>query len=622
MNLNYKKTTLISLFYFLLLSIYIYLFHFLFWKSFLPIQEGWFHVYSHLISSGEIPYKQFSLFIQPLYIYLVHGLCVIFGNKIIVMRTYGLIERIALACVIFSLYKKFTKNSTALTATILTIVFYTSPVTDVIYGYYQTCLLFVILSGLVISLYVKKRSVDKKSALKLIFFSGTLSGIAFITKQSTGMVVPFILLIYIFLFECSLKNSLKSHCVLYLLGFILPFSFTILFLYEKGALYAYFHQVWMHGASSKGGITTVLFGAFINSYQPFLKQLPFAFIIVLLISIKKKIITKDSTCFKSIVLDFMQAIFLFSAIFFAYIFKNMPLKYSTEFFSLKASYVFFIVEIMYLLSFVFLYENFKSGGKYEYALRFFGVTLASAIIYAHGMSGTYEVQAVIFALGLLYIFIYDIKLPFNRIKNFLMLLLVFLMVICTIIQRYNFPYYWWGWGSLPIRSDNRAPEKILPAQFKGMNISLPTANMYNTIINIIQKNTKPGDTIYEFPFMPIFYLISDRYPHTFSIVDYYDVCSDQCALMDLKTIKLSHPKVIIIDHFPESAIKLHEELFRGGKKSAQRKIIGALNQFIKKDHYTLVYTAPTNFNYEGHPFLLEVWVQKYRNIIIHPPLCH
>ena len=55
-------------YFFILLAIGIVQFYFSshFWNKYLPLTEGWWHVYARWISEGRIPYRDFELLTPPL----------------------------------------------------------------------------------------------------------------------------------------------------------------------------------------------------------------------------------------------------------------------------------------------------------------------------------------------------------------------------------------------------------------------------------------------------------------------------------------------------------------------------------------------------------------------------
>ena len=120
--------------------------------------------------------------------------------------------------------------------------------------------------------------------------------------------------------------------------------------------------------------------------------------------------------------------------------------------------------------------------------------------------------------------------------------------------------------------------------------------------SIVERDTEPGDSIYTFPNIPIFYLLTDRYPDTFGIVSWFDVEPDNFAVDDAQRIRESPPKVIIYLDVPEFVWEAHEEGFRGGEMSGQRMIKEAIVYLTSSGNYELeaTYDVPDGYT-------LSVW---------------
>ena len=181
-------------------------------------------------------------------------------------------------------------------------------------------------------------------------------------------------------------------------------------------------------------------------------------------------------------------------------------------------------------------------------------------------------------------------------------LLAGLLICLSLLQHINYPYIWWGWASPAVRfSTAKSQLKAL----HGIYASPYTVKVVDEITALIQKNSSPLDTVYVFPHMPIFYWLANRYPATWALTDFFDVCPDVCAKEDAKRIKYHPPKVVVVQDFTREAWHAHEYVFRKGKLSGQRDIMQAIHQLIRQYAYKEVAVYPSTMP----GFTIHVWVR-------------
>src|SRR5437016_9805394 len=83
-------------------------FQFTYFNRFLPIEDGWFIEYARQAESGKVMYRDFHVFIQPVYALIFQGLVHFFGYSLIVPRYYGLVERLLLVGTSYVLFSQIT----------------------------------------------------------------------------------------------------------------------------------------------------------------------------------------------------------------------------------------------------------------------------------------------------------------------------------------------------------------------------------------------------------------------------------------------------------------------------------------------------------------------------------
>ena len=156
MSLNtreHRKSTMLGLFAVIAVAA---MYHLVFFNRVFPIQEGWFSCIAHEMLSGRTPYKDFYLFLQPLYPLEITGLTSLFGDSFITFRIVGMVERLLLVAILYLMLKRILTARHAMVITLASLAVYASHTTDVIYSYYQTCLFFGLLSAYLLLTYLER----------------------------------------------------------------------------------------------------------------------------------------------------------------------------------------------------------------------------------------------------------------------------------------------------------------------------------------------------------------------------------------------------------------------------------------------------------------------------------
>lgn len=588
----------------LCLAVLTLLYHILFFNRFFPIQEGWFNVYAHYVRSGCVPYRDFYFFLPPLYLLKITALLNIFGDAFITFRIYAVIERILLISLVYAVYLRFARPRTAFLAALLSLFMYAGASVDVIYSYYQTCMLLGVLS-----LYFLVLALEREGRWQFIALSAAFAGLSFMCKQSTGL---FILLavpaaILVAFRATGLRRSaslLAVYCGFAALS-VVPF---LLWLGLSGALPPFVSQVFLGGVASKGSLVTMLFGFFkvLFSVKYLFWYLLFAGVVW---ASSRKAAAHPGEVNESagpgpLLLLLGAAV----AIVVPYLAPAI----------LKVPYLFrafdYLKEILINSAFIFVLSYsllrlpamFSGAAPVKERVAFSVAIFSVAVMYAHGLSYALEPHAALPGFGFGICFIFSLPLLKGRIVK----LLTFLSILCFVMlssgRKYSSPYGWWGWIEPNIRM---SAAKLDFPETRGFVVPSYENAVYSDIVKIIKQNSVETDTIYTFPHIPLFYYLSGRYPATFALVHYFDVCPDWLALADRDRLRAELPKVIVSLNFSERTWKFHEAVFRNGAPSGQR----ALAEFISE------VTSPERKLYErSRKYLtptgesLEVWVRTGR----------
>jgi hypothetical protein len=208
-------------------------------------------------------------------------------------------------------------------------------------------------------------------------------------------------------------------------------------------------------------------------------------------------------------------------------------------------------------------------------------TMSLGFLWSTSTSAAIGDMGMILALGLLLGCLSFIPSYFHVSKIATFILCAFLILFMA-SSKYIHPYTWWGLT----QPDIRTTSTLLNSKYlDGFILSEQTAHVYSEVTSIVEKNTRPGDNIYTFPNIPIFYLLTDRHPNTFALVSWFDVLPDQLAEEDAHRLIESPPKVIIYLDVPEYVWQSHEQMFRNGQMSGQRMIKEAIEVLTSSGSY-------------------------------------
>lgn len=578
----------------------------LFFNRYLPITEGWFSVYTRYILNGAIPYRDFHFFLPPLYLLILTIFTHIFGPGFFALRVLGIAVTLSITTMLFLLFSRLFPAYIACVVTIVSVIYWQSNVAFIGYNFISFLHLFALLGVYFICKYYDYDDHSLKSgkgrmASAFLFCAGLFAALAFLTKQSDG----FFVVIFSFLAVAisayakeGLRKALRS-ITIYSVGILIPILALFIWLISNSVLLPFWNQVFVGASSSKGGLTAILF-----NWIPrlFTLQNVGGLIVAILIIIALRIYcfpqgfalaklgdkkhgthslptSRMLVMFSVILILFMLCILL--------PFWNIGLShklYENPFLNFIYSHVLLITGFTgsLLLFCVFLVKVIREK-KALYFDIFIISTVSLGLLWSVSTSAAIGDMGMILALGLLLGYLSFIPSYFSLSKIASLILCAFLILLCA-SQKYIHPYNWWGLDQPDIRTTSTPLDS---KYLDGFIVSEQTARIYSEVTSIVETYTKPGDPIYTFPNIPIFYLLTDRYPNTFAIVSWFDVLPDNLAVHDAKRLIESPPKVIIYLDVPESVWQAHEQMFRNGEMSGQRMIKAAILYLASSGNYKL-----------------------------------
>ena len=579
----------------------------LLFNRYLPIVEGWHSVYAYYILNGAIPYRDFHFFLPPLYPLIIATFTRIFGPSFILLRIFGIAVILSITTTLFLLFSRLFPVYIACIAAIVSVIYYQSSVAHITYDYLNFVTLFAVLGALFICRYYDYDDHSFKSrrgltAAALLFFAGFLGASAFLIKQSGGLFVVAFSFLAVAIIAYAKEGSRKAlrSIAIYSVGVLIPMLALFIWLISNGVLLSFWNQVIVGASSSKGGLMAILF-AWIPRLFTLEEVSMLMFVILTIITLRIHFLPQgfmlgrlgdknhkmhSLPAYKIVVvLAVILALFVLCILLpfwniglshklvenrqLAFVFHHIVIIGST------ASLVLFCV---FFHKIVIVRE--RKTSNYDV---FIIVTVSLGLIWGCGTAAGIGEVALILVSGLLIGIALNVRSRLNIVK-FTSLILCLLLVPFMASQKYIYPYNWWGLTQPDIRTTSTP---LNSKYYHGFIVSEQTARIYSEVPPIVDKYTKPGDHIYAFPNIPVFYLLTDRYPDTFALVSWFDVESDQFAEDDARRLIESPPKVIIYLDVPEFVWEGHEQAFRNGNMSGQRKIKEAIESLTSSGKYEL-----------------------------------
>ena len=312
-------------------------------KPLSDLDEIWNYNTARAVSIGLIPYKDISLITTPFLPIFTAIILKIFGNEIIVSRVLAAILWTGIFFTTYKILEKLFKEENL--AVIVTIIIGII-CRDIFCIDYNVAVLLISL----IILYMELNRDNERNQTKNDYIIGILAGIAICTKQSIGVTLALIVVLYNLLLiknkddaEKYFKSSLKR-----IVGILIPVIIMILYLLITGAMNEFINYSILGIKTFSNKIAYL--GLFENKnieIRILAGLVPISVIITGFILIYSKILNKEN---KKI--DNLFTLFTYS---FSIIIVMYPISDKIHF--LLGSYI-TIIEIAYL---IYLLGNFING---------------------------------------------------------------------------------------------------------------------------------------------------------------------------------------------------------------------------------------------------------------------
>lgn len=585
--------------------------------SFLPITEGWFSAYAHLILDAKVPYRDFYLYLTPFYPMALAAIIGLFGDSFLILRLVGVLVSIMIAVLLYLILAKRFSSSSSMFASITACIYYQSGVAYIPYDFTQVLTLFTLATTWMLVLVGYDETLTKKLTLRSpiirrLLLAGLFASFAFLTKQSNGMFI--VLAASLGCFYVAVPWGKRSW-MLFLafgLGCLIPIIMLAAWLFSVGAFLAFWDQIFAGALAAKGSLNHIVFAWIKNLFTPvFLIQMTSvskwtamvvtgSFIAAKLISYFDKPFT--STHVESILLSSFT-LFSIVIVVSGYVGSETPNETIATFWGyepinyvipvgLSLAAVLFVVSV-----FACIFPAVRTF--LPVSISMLGI-MSVGMIWGNGTSAGLSEIGVFTMLALSLAIMMDMR--FFRYTGFLAaILLGSSLMFALTTKKFEKPYSWWGVAEPSVHQATYTSKTPIA---RGLSMSKNTAEIIDALADSLPAGK--ADDVFAFPNIPIVYLIANQWPNSKVIVPWFDFLPDAPARAEAARILRTPPQIIVNLELPSVAWDAHERLFRQGKPLGQRGIQAAIKELTKgRKLYVQVLSREVS---PGS--VLEVWHRK------------
>ena len=558
------------------------------YRSFLGITtDGWFFFFAEQVLAGKTPYRDFFLFAPPLHVFELAGLIRLFGESVIAVHVAGLLQRAMLAVLLYLWLQRTYRMEAALVAAVTAVVVFTCDNADTVFFYHQDAAFWGVAAGLAATLHLEAalRAKTSRPVWGLGLLSGFLVGLCFLSKQTVGLgmtvAVPTLIAIAVGSVRGA-KMGLRQ-LLPFAAGWSVPVAMVWGWLALRGALPAHFDQVFLR-ASSKGSLDQVLPRTFLAAFSK--PYLGFAALIAILLIVMVVFLPRllagyrsrpDAPSLRLAGLGFglMLAVLLGQyALSFPRALRYVAV-YGALLFPLAAGAGLFV-------------RALRAPLQLRDAQRLLLAGVSFSMAYMFSLSWPAWEAMVVPGLGFLLAEAIDGKAGESKARSGIpaaVIALSLFLVGLSAMDRLENPFQWGEWREPPTSS---ATSRSAQPALAGIRMSQSTAAFVDTVTDQILRYSRPGDPVFIFPHMPLFYVLSQREPPTFAYVHWFDVAPDYIAANDAQTLLASRPAVLVNYELSAAEWAINEREFRGGRPAGQRLIRQAIASLGSSPDYRIV----------------------------------
>jgi hypothetical protein len=534
------------------------------------------------ILAGKVPYLDFHYWCPPGHLLIYTALTALFGDGLIYVRAFALIERTATFVLVYFWLARVVSARAAFFGTFAAGVGFSADIGDVIAHYGFDAVLASVAAGFAACVAITSK---RRLARTMYFVTGIAAGVCMVAKQTQGVGV-FGLFVAVFLVGGESRSpAFRIRTVLeFLAGWAVPTSMVAWWLLRAGAWQAFLNQNFVQGTASKGSLGAILVRPLASLRSQ--HMLAAAFLIAAgLICAYGWLSRKDDehpasavtglksppwiswvACLLAMTTGFVWAWWLPNA---------------GNFFDLERTLTGFSAICIFIslygsvaLAMVYSARAIRGALDAVGLQKWILASVSSVTAYMFSLSWAAFEQMLIpgFAFILALALDRQLRRPWNA-RAYCIAALGLVLICTATFRKLTWPYAWENWVDGPIKTETEA--SAFP-EMRGLRLTHESAAFLSTVTNIIETHSRPDETIFCYPNYTLFYVLAHRAPGVFAYMHWFDIASDNLVRQDAQNIREHPPAVILYVDFPEDVIRRAENSFRGGGRSGQRELAATI----------------------------------------------
>lgn len=510
----------------------------------------WFHT-AHLLQSGQVPYRDFSLVLPPLHLLKTAASLTVFGDYLLVPRAVGLIERLLMTIVLFSWLMRLTTVRVAFLSSVAALVVSSTGRHDVMSDYVASASCFALLGAYAAAMVIAKDGRGVSSALWGLA-AGALLSLGILERQTSGLIAAVCILVVIGISLVRMLGIRRASIAFLacLTGALIPLSITAVWLARSGALGSFIDQVFLRGPAAKGSLFHVLtrpVQMIANSAYRTQEAVAAAACLGVLIGLcwlgnrqkagtgkrPEEVLKTVIGAAAAVAAGLVLVPFVMSAVNRPRFIAPLNIAIDATLFGTCGLFVYFVGRCILL-------EPNKRVSELA-LLSAAGLGLA----YGNSLSWT-PFEPMAFPGLAVVLMAFWPQSPWNVIERSTdraLTLACLCLVTVGVLYKGAVPFDWQGWREQPI---SEATKPVNLRQLAGMRVSQQTADVLQELVSVIKDNTGAGDTVLAYPYFPLLYALSGTQPPTFAQVHFLDVTPDYIAARDAHSLTRAKPAVLVV----------------------------------------------------------------------------
>jgi hypothetical protein len=559
--------------------------------------------------AGLRPYRDYFTASTPLTVLKSAAELWLFGNAAIVSRACGVVERVILGVIVYLWLARMFRATYAALAAIVTIIVSSGDYADPLASYNHDAILLGVISGFLAS-YVLDALRSTRGAAVFATLSGICAGLCFCTKQTTGAGIT--AAIAVIVCACLFRlDGWRKACVFlagYAAGWIIPAVLLFVWLTSLGALHACLKDIFVSGPAAKASNA----GDFLFREIFYLKLFARPFLLACAALALSWTALRSAASQQSASQRRLRPVLWILALGIAAVAIGAVASYAglgfdatgfdrsidraDRYLFIPAIYFAFWACTLLLVFFGILWLLGKLSRREAQFCLYAGVSLAVAFM----LSLSFPVFEAMLVPGL--------GLPaaalLERWRGWrapVVYAALALLIAGETYAKLDRPFGFGGINEPPVRVANA--RSSFP-EMRGFVLPPGIMSFIDSTLRIIKTNSSPGDRIFTYPEMGLFYGLSGMTCPTSTCSHNIDVVNDQFAKREAERLLRNPPAVLIHYVEPESDLESEELVWRHGQRSVgQRDLLAAVETLAKQ------YRPAGTFMLSPKRYRVEVYVR-------------